>query len=125
MKRRRPLATTGDLRRLVEQVIPAHRGQRIHPATRVFQALRIAVNDEYGELVEGLGTGFGPGTQRGEVEVARPGRRKARINQALESRRGLFQQANGPYYRGWVNGEWSIFMVALVVKTQPSSCSGR
>jgi 16S rRNA (cytosine1402-N4)-methyltransferase len=40
-----PVATTGDLRRLVERVI-ARRGMRIHPATRVFQALRIAVNRE-------------------------------------------------------------------------------
>ncbi len=40
-----PVATTADLRRLVERVI-ARRGMRIHPATRVFQALRIAVNRE-------------------------------------------------------------------------------
>ncbi len=49
-RRRRPIATTGELRRLVERVIPARRGQRIHPATRVFQAFRIAVNDELGQL---------------------------------------------------------------------------
>ena len=42
---REPVATTADLRRLVERVI-ARRGMRIHPATRVFQALRIAVNGE-------------------------------------------------------------------------------
>ncbi|HKY33854.1 MAG TPA: 16S rRNA (cytosine(1402)-N(4))-methyltransferase RsmH [Candidatus Polarisedimenticolia bacterium] len=41
----RPVATTGALASLVERVNP-RRGARIHPATRVFQALRIAVNQE-------------------------------------------------------------------------------
>ncbi|MEE4272454.1 MAG: 16S rRNA (cytosine(1402)-N(4))-methyltransferase RsmH [Thermoanaerobaculales bacterium] len=49
-RRQRPVQTTGDLSRLVESVIPRRRGQKIHPATRVFQALRIAVNDELGQL---------------------------------------------------------------------------
>ncbi len=45
------LVTTGDLARLVEAATPArgHR-RRLHPATTVFQALRIAVNDELGAL---------------------------------------------------------------------------
>lgn len=44
-----PLRTTGQLSRLVQDVIGG-RGRRIHPATRTFQALRIAVNDELGQL---------------------------------------------------------------------------
>ena len=47
-RKRRPLMTTTDLATLVERV-SAHR-ERIHPATRTFQALRIAVNDELGSL---------------------------------------------------------------------------
>jgi 16S rRNA (cytosine1402-N4)-methyltransferase len=45
----RPLHTTEDLAHLIEQ---AYRGRwkRIHPATRTFQALRIAVNDELGQV---------------------------------------------------------------------------
>jgi len=47
-----PIETTGQLAELVERVLgPAARRFRIHPATRTFQALRIAVNDE----VTGLG----------------------------------------------------------------------
>jgi 16S rRNA (cytosine1402-N4)-methyltransferase len=42
--------TTGALARLVQRVVPRRPGQRIDPATRTFQALRIAVNDELGEL---------------------------------------------------------------------------
>lgn len=52
-RRLRPLETTGQLARLIERVAP-RRGARLHPATRVFQALRIAVNDELGSLRRGL-----------------------------------------------------------------------
>lgn len=49
----RPVHTTGAL---ADIVLKAHRGprQRIHPATRTFQALRIAVNDELGALARVL-----------------------------------------------------------------------
>jgi len=50
--RARPLQTTTELAHLVARVV-RHRG-RIHPATRTFQALRIAVNDELEALVQGL-----------------------------------------------------------------------
>ncbi len=48
-----PLATTTELARLIEKTIGRKPGDA-HPATRSFQALRIAVNDEFGQLVEGL-----------------------------------------------------------------------
>ena len=51
-RRREPLKTTGQLARLVRSCVPRPRGWRpgIDPATHVFQALRIAVNDEMGAL---------------------------------------------------------------------------
>jgi len=51
-----PLETTTQLARLVERVLGRKHGG-IHPATRVFQALRIAVNDELGNLKQGLEAG--------------------------------------------------------------------
>jgi len=45
--------TTKDLAEFIEKNVPGPRG-RIHPATRVFQALRMAVNDEAGNLDRGL-----------------------------------------------------------------------
>lgn len=44
----RPISTTGRLAKLIEGVVP--RTGKIHPATRTFMALRIAVNEETGEL---------------------------------------------------------------------------
>jgi len=49
----RPIARTGELAELIERHL-GRGAQRIHPATRTFQALRIAVNDELGELERGL-----------------------------------------------------------------------
>ena len=46
----RPISTTAQLAALVERAVGGRKGQRIHPATRTFQALRIAVNDELGQL---------------------------------------------------------------------------
>jgi 16S rRNA (cytosine1402-N4)-methyltransferase len=49
----RRLETTGQLARLIETIAP-RRGQKRHPATRVFQAVRMAVNDEISLLKSGL-----------------------------------------------------------------------
>jgi len=49
-RRRHPIETTGELRALIERVIGHRRGGGVHPATRTFQALRIAVNDELESL---------------------------------------------------------------------------
>jgi len=51
----RPLARTGELAELVAKTLgPAAARLQIHPATRTFQALRIHVNDELGELSRAL-----------------------------------------------------------------------
>lgn len=50
----RPLHTTHELADLVARAVGGRRNARIHPATRTFQALRIAVNDELEALRSGL-----------------------------------------------------------------------
>ena len=50
----RPLTSTGEFARIVAGAVRGHRRTRIHPATRTFQAIRIAVNRELDELERGL-----------------------------------------------------------------------
>jgi 16S rRNA (cytosine1402-N4)-methyltransferase len=74
---RRPLHSTGDLVAAVTRALGPARG-RIHPATRTFQALRIAVNDELGALETGL---------EAARELLKPGGRLAVISfHSLEDR---------------------------------------
>jgi 16S rRNA (cytosine1402-N4)-methyltransferase len=65
-----PILTTGQLARLVRSVVPAQWGQ-IDPATRTFQALRMAVNEELSVLTDLL---------EGVSEVLRPGGRAVFIS---------------------------------------------
>lgn len=51
---KQPFRTTRDLAGLIEIVTPRKAKDKIHPATRVFQALRVYVNDELGQLAEAL-----------------------------------------------------------------------
>ncbi len=69
-RERQPLKTTFDLVDAVRAATPTayHRG-RLHPATRTFQALRIAVNEELTALEEGLDKGFKVLEKGGRIAV--------------------------------------------------------
>ncbi|MEZ5852159.1 MAG: 16S rRNA (cytosine(1402)-N(4))-methyltransferase RsmH [Hyphomicrobiaceae bacterium] len=53
-RRNKPIETTAELARIVARAAGRAQGDDKHPATRTFQALRIYVNDELGELVRAL-----------------------------------------------------------------------
>ncbi|MFZ1072343.1 MAG: 16S rRNA (cytosine(1402)-N(4))-methyltransferase RsmH [Verrucomicrobiia bacterium] len=73
----RKFQTTRQLAELIEKISPRH-GKKAHPATKVFQALRIAVNDEMGSLKRGLDAA---------VKTLRPGGRLVVITfHSLEDR---------------------------------------
>jgi 16S rRNA (cytosine1402-N4)-methyltransferase len=55
-RRTRPIRAAAELADLVRSCVPRSRGHDIDPATRTFQALRIAVNDELGSLETALAT---------------------------------------------------------------------
>ncbi len=74
----RPYATTRELAAVVEKAAPRRHDQKIHPATRVFQALRIAVNDELSVVEAALPQA---------IDLLRPGGRLAVISfHSLEDR---------------------------------------
>jgi 16S rRNA (cytosine1402-N4)-methyltransferase len=76
-REKRPFRTTRQLAQLIERLAPRH-GRKTHPATKVFQALRMAVNDEIGSLRKGLA---------GALEILKPGGRLAVIAfQGVEDR---------------------------------------
>ncbi|MEO1152811.1 MAG: 16S rRNA (cytosine(1402)-N(4))-methyltransferase RsmH [Pseudomonadota bacterium] len=49
-----PVVTTAQLAGIIEKALPPRKPGQSHPATRSFQAIRIAVNNEFNELVDGL-----------------------------------------------------------------------
>jgi 16S rRNA (cytosine1402-N4)-methyltransferase len=76
-RRWRKIETTRQLAELLERLAP-RRGKRTHPATKVFQALRITVNDEIGSLKLGL---------EAAMKILKPGGRLAVITfHSLEDR---------------------------------------
>ena len=65
----KPFETTDDLVQAIESVMGGKKFGKIHPATRTFQALRIAVNEELSALSEGLKVSFKVLASRGRLAV--------------------------------------------------------
>ena len=87
----RPIRRTGELAEIVARAVgrPRKKGHAIHPATRTFQAIRIHVNDELGELERGLSAA---------EQVLAPGGRLAVVSfHSLEDRivKGFLAERSG------------------------------
>jgi 16S rRNA (cytosine1402-N4)-methyltransferase len=93
-RQEKPLVTTRDLAKLIESVIPTREIGK-HPATRSFQAIRIAINRELDDLEVGLSEA---------LEVLRPGGRLAVISfHSLEDR--IVKRFLRDQERGWSQGQ--------------------
>jgi 16S rRNA (cytosine1402-N4)-methyltransferase len=93
-----PITGTGQLAEIVAGCMPRQRPGQIHPATRSFQALRIAVNDELGQLVQAL--------EAAETVLAPGGRFVVVTFHSLEDRivKRYFQTASGMGGKGSRHG---------------------
>jgi 16S rRNA (cytosine1402-N4)-methyltransferase len=100
-----PLRSTRELAAVVESVIPRRPG-RSHPATRTFQALRMHVGDELGQLASGL---------EQAARLLRVGGRLAVITfHSLEDR--AVKQALRPFSRHAGRADWVLVLVSGVVE---------
>ncbi len=69
-RKKRPIETARELAEIIRSAVPAaYRRGRIDPATRTFQALRIAVNDELGALEEAIASALGLLSPHGRLAV--------------------------------------------------------
>lgn len=94
----RPFARTLELAAVIERCLPRAKPGQSHPATRSFQALRIAVNDEFGQLAAGL---------EAAERALKPGGRLAVVSfHSLEDRvvKRFFQQRSGSEGQGSRHG---------------------
>ncbi|MCT8328091.1 16S rRNA (cytosine(1402)-N(4))-methyltransferase RsmH [Albidovulum sediminis] len=90
----RPFARTLQLAAVIERCLPRPKPGQSHPATRSFQAIRIAVNDEFGQLVRGL---------EAAERALKPGGKLAVVSfHSLEDRivKRFFQQRSGTEGQG-------------------------
>ena len=107
--RGRPIRTTTHLAGIVEKAVPRTPRGRIHPATRTFQAIRIAVNDELGELEKLLETA---------PSLLSPGGRMAVISfHSLEDR--LVKQS----FRSWKQEGVFDVLTRRIVRPSPGEIS--
>lgn len=69
-RERKQIETTFELVEIVKNAVPGfYRHKKIHPATKTFQALRIAVNDEWKATEEGLAKGYARLNKGGRMAV--------------------------------------------------------
>jgi len=119
-RRRRSIRRTDELAETVAAAVPAawRRKQKIHPATRVFQSIRIAVNDEYGSLNTFLGKIFDYIKPGGRVAIVAFHSGEDRIVKTLFREAAIRGLVTLPVTR-------PITPTAQEVKANPRSRSGR
>jgi 16S rRNA (cytosine1402-N4)-methyltransferase len=128
----RPITRTGELAAIIERTL-GRGAQHIHPATRTFQALRIAVNDELGELERGLDAAESVLSPQGHLPSCPSIRWKTASSALLTSRSGRASRGSRhapaqapsrePTFR--VSGKQPLMPDPKEVRANPRSRSAR
>jgi 16S rRNA (cytosine1402-N4)-methyltransferase len=118
-RRAAPLRTTQDLVRVINEAVPAwYRHRKIHPATKTFQALRVAVNRELENVREGVSAA---------IRVLRPGGKLLVISfQGMEDKlvREMFKTAAKEDIIQWVTRS-TVRPTWAQIKENPRSRSAK
>ena len=113
------LTTAGELVRVVEGTNPAARRLHVHPATLIFQALRIAVNDELGELERAIASAAARLVPGGRlVVISYHSLEDRRVKHAfVEGERGPARPAKLPPPSDW-HPSWEVVTRHAIVPSE-------
>jgi 16S rRNA (cytosine1402-N4)-methyltransferase len=119
----KPFATTLELVEVIKDSVPAaYRRGRIHPATRSFQALRIAVNDELGAIEQGIGAAWDLLACEGRIAVITFHSIEDRLVKRMFA---AIAKKEGERHRGRLLYKKPLIPTAAEVKANPASRSAK
>lgn len=116
------IETTTELADIIYKVMPKKFGQ-IDPATRTFQALRIAVNDELGQLEEGLNGALAITKSEGRIVVVDFHSLEDRIVKTFFANNSAKKVHVSRYKETETNNEYPLSFVSKVISPSDEECS--
>lgn len=116
------IETTTELADIIYKVMPKKFGQ-IDPATRTFQALRIAVNDELGQLKEGLRGALTITKSEGRIVVVDFHSLEDRIVKTFFANNSAKKVHVSRYKEAEINNEYPLSFVSKVISPSDNECS--
>lgn len=116
------IETTTELADIIYKVMPKKFGQ-IDPATRTFQALRIAVNDELGQLEEGLNGALAITNSEGRIVVVDFHSLEDRIVKTFFANNSAKKVHVSRYKETETNNEYPLSFVSKVISPSDEECS--
>lgn len=116
------IETTTELAEIIYKVMPKKFGQ-IDPATRTFQALRIAVNDELGQLEEGLKGALNITSNNGRIVVVDFHSLEDRIVKTFFASNSAKKVHVSRYKEAEINNEYPLSYVSKAISPSDEECS--
>jgi 16S rRNA (cytosine1402-N4)-methyltransferase len=121
-RQNKEIETTTELADIIYKVMPKKFGQ-IDPATRTFQALRIAVNDELGQLEDGLKGALAVTKNEGRIVVVDFHSLEDRIVKTFFANNSAKKVHVSRYKETEINSEYPLSFVSKVISPTDEECS--